>query len=69
MGPSLAAVGYADVDAQALRHRRVPTVWACGDAADLETIKSAIKNNVDRTRPGEVIENQRYRLHSVKSVR
>lgn len=30
-------------------------------------IKSAVKNNVDRTRPGEVIDNQRYRLHSGES--
>jgi sulfide:quinone oxidoreductase len=40
VGPSLAAVGYADVDAHTLRHRRVPTVWACGDAATLETTSS-----------------------------
>jgi sulfide:quinone oxidoreductase len=32
--------GYADVDVQTLRHRRVPTVWACGDAAALETTPS-----------------------------
>ena len=39
-GAGTAWAGYADVDAQTLRHRRVPTVWACGDAAALETASS-----------------------------
>jgi sulfide:quinone oxidoreductase len=39
-GPDTAGDGYADVDPQTLRHRRVPTVWACGDAAALETTSS-----------------------------
>jgi sulfide:quinone oxidoreductase len=39
-GPGTAWAGYADVDAQTLRHRRVPTVWACGDAAALGTASS-----------------------------
>jgi sulfide:quinone oxidoreductase len=39
-GLGTAGDGYADVDPQTLRHRRVPTVWACGDAAALETTSS-----------------------------
>ncbi|HRO28933.1 NAD(P)/FAD-dependent oxidoreductase [Citricoccus sp.] len=39
-GPGTSAAGYADVDPHTLRHRRVPTVWACGDAAALQTTSS-----------------------------
>lgn len=38
----LAAAGssYADVDPRTLQHRELPHVWACGDAAALETTSS-----------------------------
>ncbi len=32
--------GYVDVDPETLRHSQVPTVWACGDAADAECSRS-----------------------------
>lgn len=35
-----AGSSYADVDPQTLQHREVPHVWACGDAAALETTSS-----------------------------
>ncbi|MDI3329431.1 MAG: FAD/NAD(P)-binding oxidoreductase [Micrococcus sp.] len=39
-GPGGDWTGYADVDPETLRHRRVPTAWACGDAAALGTTPS-----------------------------
>jgi sulfide:quinone oxidoreductase len=35
-----AGSGYADVDPRTLQHRGMPHVWACGDAAALETTSS-----------------------------
>ena len=35
-----AGSSYADVDPQTLQHREAPHVWACGDAAALETTSS-----------------------------
>lgn len=34
------ATGYADIDPETLRHTSVPTVWACGDAADADCSRS-----------------------------
>lgn len=39
-GPDGDWTGYVDVDPQTLRHRRVPDVWSCGDAAALGTTPS-----------------------------
>lgn len=34
------AGGYVDVDHHTLRHRRIPSVWACGDAAETGASRS-----------------------------
>lgn len=64
--PMSAASGIMIACGLAFRDRRMALAGIKMMAAlGLATlIKSAIKNNIDRTRPGEVIENQRYRLHS-----
>ena len=67
--PMAAASGMMIACGFALRDRRMARTGVRMLAAlGLATlIKSALKNNVDRTRPGEVIDNQRYRLHSGES--
>ncbi len=37
---SAGAAGYVDVDPLTLRHRRIPTVWACGDTAETGASRS-----------------------------
>lgn len=37
---SAAAAGYVDVDEHTLRHRRIPSVWACGDIAETGASRS-----------------------------
>ncbi|MGB3763353.1 MAG: FAD/NAD(P)-binding oxidoreductase [Ornithinimicrobium sp.] len=37
---SAEAAGYVDVDPLTLRHRRVPTVWSCGDTAETGASRS-----------------------------
>lgn len=39
-GLGTAEDGRVDVDPRTLRHRRVPSVWSCGDAAALDTTSS-----------------------------
>ena len=67
--PMAAASGMMIACGLAFRDRRMARTGVRMLAAlGLATlIKSAVKNNVDRTRPGEVIDKQRYRLHSGES--
>ncbi|MGB3256961.1 MAG: FAD/NAD(P)-binding oxidoreductase [Ornithinimicrobium sp.] len=37
---SVEAAGYVEVDPLTLRHRRIPTVWACGDTAETGASRS-----------------------------
>ncbi len=37
---STEAAGYVDIDPLTLRHRRIPTVWACGDTAETGASRS-----------------------------
>ncbi len=37
---SMQAAGYVDVDPLTLRHRRIPSVWACGDTAETGASRS-----------------------------
>lgn len=67
--PMAAASGMMIACGLAFRDRRMTRTGVRMIAAlGLATlIKSAIKDNIDRTRPGEVIDNHRYRLHSGES--
>jgi membrane-associated phospholipid phosphatase len=67
--PMTAASGMMIACGLAFRDRRMArTGLRMMAALGLATlIKSAVKNNIDRTRPGEVIDNQRYRLRSGES--
>lgn len=67
--PMAAASGMMIACGIAFRDRRMARTGCRMMAAlGLATlIKSAVKNNIDRTRPGEVIDNRRYRLHAGES--
>nr|WP_246858457.1 HAD-IC family P-type ATPase [Citricoccus sp. SGAir0253] len=68
--------GYVDVDPETLRHRSVPSVWACGDAAELRTGRSGgglrhqtriLADNLLAAREGRTLEG-RYDGYTVTPV-
>jgi len=70
---SAEAGGYVDVDHGTLRHRRIPSVWACGDAAETGASRSGgalreqtevLAKNLLAARAGEELSEQ-YSGYSV----
>lgn len=70
---SMQAAGYVDVDPLTLRHRRIPSVWACGDTAETGASRSGgglreqtevLAKNLMAAREGEVL-GERYSGYSV----